>query len=163
MKIRWIGFSSRVFGATARMAPSVANARAERRNDVALPEGELHICQRRIRSFQRLLTDSKCNARRILDGGQIRPEQPVDEHRPISIQMSKRSADRRFDADIRRHRVERPAKRMDLRHERAQVGVFPFLNAAVGTPSIVNASSARSLQARTAAERAPGSLPETLA
>ena len=26
MKIRWIGFSSRVFGATARIAPSVASA-----------------------------------------------------------------------------------------------------------------------------------------
>ncbi len=86
---------------------------AERRDDVALPEGELRD---RLGGsaviLQRLMQGLERHAMRVLDGGQIRTEAPANEHRLIGIQVSERFPDCRFDADIGR-RLSSRGRRAD--------------------------------------------------
>ena len=104
----------------------------EGRDNVALGFG---LVRKRVRGagilFKAGAQRLERHPRRILHRRKVGPEQPVHEHGAVGVQMRQRFADRGLDADIRRHRRQKPRKRMNLRHQRAKVGIFPFLDAAV--------------------------------
>ena len=66
---------------------------------------------------------------RVVDGGQS-GRSPANEHRPISV---KAASDLPIAASTLTSGASvKAAKRIDFRHERAEIGVFPFLDAAMG-------------------------------
>ena len=149
MKIRWIGFSSRVFGATARIAPSVANAvLSAAMTSRCLRLSVAIACGRSAVILQRLLQRLERDAMRVVDGGQIRPETPADEHRPIGIQVSERFADCRLDADIRPPSSQRPPSGWTSGMSARRSVYFHSSTRRWGTPSIDERIERRRLSRR---------------
>ena len=128
-KTRWIGRLMTAPSATRITAPSpisaVLSATAASSVSKVLPTW-LHL---RIAFGERVCHAADGQARFGRQIGQLRREGAVDEHQPPAIDAGK-DARRLLGARLGR-RIGRRRQRIGLAHQRAQIGVFPFLDAPV--------------------------------